>query len=232
MKKVYVILGIFMLFSFLAAGQVSEKTVEKSRNSRRTVIVMDNGGKTTDSTKTVLNGPGGKKIIRKGEAADELSPLEGARAKRARQVNGDKFFLEYQENRSSSKEGREGYDQLTVRGSNRKNRYLNVKRGQMADDKLRDYVAKTVTEKGYPGVIKNFNQYDGYMFQIIPVTGGETVSAHLKPGEECRTELIAGRYIGLIFYGGREVGRTVFDVPNRTFFEGQWTDWCFFQKRN
>jgi hypothetical protein len=172
-----------------------------------------------------------EKRVEKVRPTDELSRFRANQIFRADVYNAESYFLGAQ-NARGGKDTIQTYQRLTKRELKRKLNW-NTHRRQLASvNNLKKASTSLVSEAGYEGIIINYSQFRGYMFQIEPLNGGEAVSVILDPGESLKTTLVAGVYEGKIMDGGTCIGIDRFSVPKRTNVNGQWTGWCFFKKRH
>ena len=171
-----------------------------------------------------------EKKVEKVKPADELSRFRGNQTFRADVYNAESYFLGSQ-NARGGKDTIKSYERLTKRELRRKLNWNIHQRQVAAVSNLKEASSSIVSDAGYEGLIKNYSQFRGYMFEVKPLNGGESVSVFLEPGKSLETTLVAGIYEGRIMDGGTCVGVTRFSVPKRVNVDGQWTGWCFYKKR-
>lgn len=83
--------------------------------------------------------------------------------------------------------------------------------------------------QGYEGLVANLSSYNRYNFKL---TGPETKSYMLGPGERARDHLIPGKYFCQVFQGGTRVGSSAFSVgPQKSLFMNETYHWYVYADR-
>lgn len=108
-----------------------------------------------------------------------------------------------------------------------------IKSDKLAFDKLNAEPAKTNTvngvRQGYEGIVANLSSYGRYNFKI---TGPETKSFLLGPGERAKDYLIPGNYLCIVYQGSYQVGSWPFRVgPQQSTFMNEKYHWYVYVDR-
>ena len=125
------------------------------------------------------------------------------------------------------------YDNGVWWGVARQGEVARMKQDRMAFAKLQAAPAQTQTingiQQGYEGLVANLSSYSRYNFKI---TGPETKSFMLGPGERARDYLIPGGYICTVFQGSSRVGSWSFRVgPQQSTFMNERYHWYVYTDR-
>jgi hypothetical protein len=100
-----------------------------------------------------------------------------------------------------------------------------IKSDKLAFDKLKVAPVKTEVKdgatQGYEGLVANLSSYNRYNFKI---TGPETKSFMLGPGERAKDYLVPGDYLCIFYQGSAIVGHWAFKVSSQqsTFMNEQY----------
>jgi len=108
-----------------------------------------------------------------------------------------------------------------------------IKSEKLAFEKLK--AAPTQTEmkngvpQGYKGLVANLSSYNRYNFKV---TGPETKSYLLGPGERAADYLEPGNYVCIVFQGNYRVGSWAFKVgPQLSTFMNEKYHWYVYTER-
>ncbi|MEI6597288.1 MAG: hypothetical protein WCL13_03750 [bacterium] len=108
-----------------------------------------------------------------------------------------------------------------------------IKTDKLAFAKLETTPVKTEVKngviQGYEGLVANLSSYNRYNFKI---TGPETKSFLLSPGERAKDYLIPGNYLCTFHQGGNQVGSWSFKVgPQQSTFMNEKYHWYVYTDR-